>query len=219
MTYIIDLLVIILLFAVYSVLHSYLASLGVKKSIRKNFGDLIAFYRLGYNIFAIASFYLIYEVAPKPHLIIYDLSQPFDIIILFPQFAALIGVFWSFKYVCVKEFLGLNQIRRYFNKAYNSEIDEELTLSFSGPYRYTRHPVYLFVILFLGLRPTMDLFYLTFFLMIVVYFYIGSVYEERKMVTHFGDDYVKYQNAVPRIFPAIPLKPYKPEDYAEAYCD
>jgi len=215
MSYVVDLLVIILLFAVYSAIHSYLASLEVKKSIRKNFGDRIAFYRLGYNIFAIVSLYLIYEVAPKPHIIIYDLPQPLDIIILIPQFIALIGVFWSFKYICVREFFGLSQIKRYFNNEYNSEIDEELTLSFSGLYKYTRHPVYLFSILFLGFRPTMDLFYLTLFFFLVAYFYIGSVYEERKMIIHFGEEYIKYQIAVPRIFPAIPLKPYEPEKYAE----
>jgi protein-S-isoprenylcysteine O-methyltransferase Ste14 len=150
-------------------------------------------------------------LSPKPHLIIYDLPKPYDIIILVPQFAALVGIYWSFKYICVKEFLGLSQINRYFTKTYDSQYDEEITLTFLGPYKYTRHPVYLFSILFLVFRPTMDLFYLTFFLMIVIYFYIGSVYEEKKMKLQFGDDYVKYQITVPRFFPVIPLKPYVPE--------
>ncbi len=216
MSYVVDVLIIILLFAIYSFVHSYLASLEVKKSIKKNFGNLIAFYRLGYNLFAILSFYFIYEIAPKPHLIIYDLRQPFDIIVLVPQMIALIGVFWSFRYFCASEFLGLNQIKRYFRKEYSSEMDEELTLTFLGPYKYTRHPVYLFTILFLVFRPTMDLFYLTFFLMIVVYFYIGSIYEEKKMIVHFGEDYRKYQNTVGRIFPSFPLKAYNPEELVEA---
>jgi protein-S-isoprenylcysteine O-methyltransferase Ste14 len=216
MSYVIDVLIIVLLFLVYSVVHSYLASFEVKASIKKNFGSLMAFYRLAYNIFAIISLYIIYEVSPKPHLIIYDLPKPFDIIILVPQSLALIGIFWAFKYICAKEFLGLNQVKRYFNKNYNSEFDEELTLTFSGPYKYTRHPVYLFSILFLAFRPAMDLFYLTFFLLAVVYFYIGSVYEEKKMTVHFGNDYIKYQKAVRRIFPAIPFKPYVPEEFVQA---
>jgi len=210
MSYVIDVLIIVALFTLYSIIHSFLASTEIKKSLRKHFGDLIAFYRLVYNIFSIASLYLLYEASPKPHLIIYDLPKPFDIIILVPQFAALMGIFWSFNYICVKEFLGLNQIKRYFNKSYNSELDEESTLTFSGPYKYTRHPVYLFSILFLAFRPTMDLFYLTFFLLIVVYFYAGSVFEEKKMRSQFGEDYINYQNAVPRILP-FPLKVYNPE--------
>lgn len=215
MSFVVDVIIIILLFLVYFALHSFLASLEVKKSIKQNFGELIAFYRLGYNIFAIISLYVIYEISPKPHMIIYDLPQPFDIIILVPQFIALFGVFWSFKYFCVREFLGLNQIKRYFYKEYKSELDEELTLTFAGPYKYTRHPIYLFSILFLFFRPTMDLFYLTFFLMIVAYFYIGSIYEERKMIIYFGDEYINYQNAVGRFFPALPFKPYNPEKLSE----
>jgi len=215
MSFVFDVLIIILLFTVYSVLHSFIASHRVKESFKKNFGDLIAFYRLGYNLFALASLIFIYEISPKPHLIIYDLPEPFDFIVLIPQFAALAALFWSFRYICVKEFLGLNQIKRFFRKAYSSELDEELTLTIGGPYKYSRHPVYFFTIVFLLFRPTMDLFYLTFFICLAAYFYIGSIYEERKLVKHFGEVYIKYQNAVPRILPAIPLRAYNPEVYAE----
>lgn len=215
MSYVIDVLIIFLLFAFYSWLHSILASNRVKESFKKKFGSLIAFYRLGFNLFSIASFYLIYELSPKPHLVIFDLPNPFDLLVLIPQLAALFGLFWSFNYICVKEFLGLTQIKRYFNKSYSSELDEELTLTIGGPYRYSRHPVYFFSIIFLMFRPTMDLFYLTFFLLIVAYFYIGSLYEEKKLARFFGDVYNRYQNSVPRIFPKIPLRAYNEEEYVE----
>jgi len=211
MPVVIDVLIIVFIFTLFAVLHSLLATLTNKKRFKENFGNLIAFYRFGYNIFSLASFYFIYAVSPKPHIIIYDLSTPFDIIILIPQFLALAGLFWAFKYICVKEFLGISQIKRYFNKTYFSELDEELTLTIGGPYKYSRHPVYLFSILFLLFRPIMDLFYLTFFLCIVVYFYAGSFYEEKKLVRHFGENYIKYKKKVPRIFPSIPLKAYNPE--------
>ncbi len=101
MSYVVDVLIIFLLFVVYAWVHSVLASYRVKESIKKNFGNLIAFYRMGYNLFAIVSLYLIYELSPKPHVIIYDLQNPFDMLILIPQFIALIGLLWSFKYICV----------------------------------------------------------------------------------------------------------------------
>ena len=123
MSYIVDVLIIFLLFAVYGWVHSVLASYRVKEIFKKNFGNLIAFYRLGYNLFAIVSLYLIYELSPKPHVIIYDLQNPFDMLILIPQFVALIGLLWSFKYICVKEFLGINQIKRYIQKSYSSDMD------------------------------------------------------------------------------------------------
>jgi protein-S-isoprenylcysteine O-methyltransferase Ste14 len=193
-----------------------LASYRVKESIKKNFGNLIAFYRMGYNLFAIVSLYLIYELSPKPHVIIYDLQNPFDILILIPQFIALIGLLWSFKYICVKEFLGINQIKRYIQKKYSSDLDEDLTLTIGGPYKYSRHPIYFFSIMFLLFRPTMDLFYLTFFLLIVAYFYIGAYYEEKKLVRSFGDMYKRYQKSVPQIFPSITLRAYNEEGFAES---
>ncbi len=215
MNYVIDILIIILLFGLYALIHSYLASIKVKEWFKRNFGDLIAFYRLGYNIFALASFYLIYELSPKPYLILYDLPNPYDLIILVPQFLALAGLFWAFKYICFKEFLGLNQVKRYFEKNYNSELDENLTLQLEGPFRYTRHPVYFFSILILLFRPTMDLFYLVFFLCIVIYFYIGSYFEEEKLTKHFGKIYTVYRKSVPKIFPVKFLEPYRTKDLSK----
>ena len=215
MSYVVDVLIIFLLFAAYAWIHSVLASHRVKESIKKNFGSLIAFYRLGYNLFAIASLYLMYELSPKPHVIIYDLQNPFDMLILIPQFIALIGLLWSFKYICVKEFLGINQVKRYIQKNYSSDLDEDLTLTIGGPYKYSRHPIYFFSIMFLLFRPTMDLFYLTFFLLIVAYFYIGVNYEEKKLVRSFGDIYRRYQKSVPQIFPSIPLRAYNEEGFAD----
>lgn len=215
MSYIIDVLIIFILFAIYAAVHSLLASHRVKEDIKKSFGNLIAFYRLGYNLFAIFSLYFIYELSPKPNLIIYDLPKPYDILILIPQFAALIGLLWSFKYICVKEFLGISQIERYIQKKYSSDLDEDLTLTIDGPFKYSRHPIYFFSIIFLLFRPTMDLFYLTFFLLIVAYFYIGAYYEEKKLVRIFGEVYSRYQKSVPQIFPSIPLRAYNTEGYAD----
>ncbi|MCW9064722.1 MAG: hypothetical protein OQJ78_00365, partial [Ignavibacteriaceae bacterium] len=186
MNLVLDVLIIIFLFIVFGYVHSLLASEKVKFQFKKKFGELIAFYRILYNIFSVISLYILYELSPKPHIIIYDLQNPFDLIILIPQFLSLAGVFWAFRYICAREFLGLDQIKRFFEKRYTTELDEEFTLRIEGPYRYSRHPVYFFSITFLLFRPVMDLFYLTFFVCIVAYFYIGSYYEEKKLVRQFG---------------------------------
>ena len=215
MFYILDVLTIIFLFIVFSFLHSKLASEKLKSALAKKFGKIIAFYRLAYNLFSLISLYLIYELSPKPNVIIYDFSQPFDLLVLIPQLSALAGIFWAFKYICVKEFFGFSQINRYFQGSYSTELDEEMTLTIEGPYKYIRHPIYFFTIIFLMFRPTMDLFYLTFFICIVAYFYIGSIFEEKKLVRHFGDIYVTYQQSVPRLFPDLPVKPYDSKKFAD----
>jgi len=212
---VVDVLIFIFLFIVFSYTHSLLASEKVKIQFKKIFGGLIAFYRILYNLFSVISLYIIYDVSPKPHIIIYDLHNPFDLIILIPQFLSLAGVFWVFKYICLREFLGLEQIKRFFEKKYITELDEEFTLRIEGPYRYSRHPIYFFSITFLLFRPVMDLFYLTFFICIVVYFYIGSYYEEKKLVRQFGDIYENYKKEVPGIFPVKLFRPYNQKKFAE----
>jgi len=204
-------------FALFALIHTLLASLKVKNYIASRIGNLMAFYRLAYNIFFLWLLWCLYDNLPRPDFELYDLSFPYDFLILIPQFLALGGIIWTLKYFSGSEFLGLTQIKRCIASRSNSggssfenfaspsvpeanAPDEKLTLRIEGPYKVVRHPLYLFTILFLMLRPTMDLFYLVFLIFLIVYFYIGSFYEERKLVSLFGDQYRKYQSSVPRLF-------------------
>ena len=203
-----DIFLIILAFALFGFVHTYLSSPAFKKKLIKETGTFIAFYRIVYNLIAIFFFYLMYELLPHPDNVIYDLPTPWDLIILIPQFLSLAGIFWTIKYFSSLEFLGVNQVIRWFKGEYKiGDSDERLTLRIEGPYKFSRHPLYLFTILFLLFRPVMDIFYLTFFLCIVGYFYAGSIFEEKKLAETFGEKYLEYKRSVPRIFPCkIPEK-------------
>jgi methanethiol S-methyltransferase len=143
---------------------------------------------------------------PKPYLVVYDLPNPFDLIILVPQFISLAGVLWSLRYFSLSEFIGVSQVIRWKNKEYNeNDLDEKLTLRIEGPYKYSRHPLYFFIIAYLLFRPAMDLFYFVFFICISSYFYIGSIYEEKKLIETFGNEYRQYMKSVPRIIPFMNL--------------
>ncbi len=197
-----NVLLTFLMFGVFAFLHSFLASNNVKSKIIKKSGNFIAFYRLLYVIFSLISFWIVFTFAPHSDFFIYDLPHPFDLLILVPQFLSLFGLLWCLKYFSVKEFLGINQIQRWKSGNYNiNENDEQLTLRIEGPYKYSRHPVYFFSILFLIFRPEMDLFYAGLLICIISYFYIGTFYEERKLVQKFGERYINYQKNTPRIFP------------------
>jgi protein-S-isoprenylcysteine O-methyltransferase Ste14 len=197
-----DVAFLVLLFAFYGFVHSILASEKVKIFFKQNFGKAIAFYRIGFNVFSVIGLYLIWEFGPYPSLQIYTLSQPYDYLVLIPQFISLLGMVWCFKYVNFREFAGLNQIDRFLKNQYSeNDLDENYTLRIEGPYRYSRHPIYFFSVMFLLFRAEMNLFYLTMFISFTAYFYIGSVYEEKKMVRLFGDEYRNYQLKVPRIIP------------------
>ncbi len=202
MQYLRDVVTIIFLFALYGFVHSVLASEKVKLISKKLFGKFIALYRLFFNIFALLSLYFIWETAPHPSLQIYQLPPPYDYLVLIPQLAAMAGLIWCFKYISIKEFLGFNQIERLLNNEYSDDdLDERYTLRIKGPYKYSRHPIYFFSIIFLLFRAEMNLSYLTMFISFTAYFYIGSYYEEKKLVRLFGDVYSNYQKNVPRIFP------------------
>ncbi len=197
-----EILLIILAFGLFGFLHSYLASDLFKEKLIREAGTLIAFYRIVYNIIALFSFYLMIEIVPHPDNNIYDLPTPWDLIILVPQLISLAGFLWTFRYFSGLEFIGISQATRWFRGEYKTEeSDEILTLRIEGPYKYSRHPQYFFSILFLLFRPVMDIFYLTFFICIVGYFYAGSYYEEKKLIRTFGEKYLDYKKTVPRIFP------------------
>lgn len=199
-----DLLLIVFLFSLFAVSHTILAGLKIKEVIRKNYPQFLPYYRAAYNIVSLISFYLFYLLSPKPNQVVYDLPNPFDMLILIPQFASLFAFLWTTNFINSKEFLGISQIERALKNNYDSNsLDEILTFRIEGPYKYSRHPMYLFLILFLLLRPTMDLFYFVSFILITIYFYLGSIYEEKKLVKIFGDEYINYQKNVPRIFPKL----------------
>jgi protein-S-isoprenylcysteine O-methyltransferase Ste14 len=127
-------------------------------------------------------------------------------LILFPQFIGIAGLVWTLFHIDGKEFMGISQVMRLRNNSYDySTLDEESHLRISGPYKISRHPIYFFSIIFLLFRPYMTLFYAISIFCFIVYFYIGSIFEERKLVARFGNSYIKYQNEVGRIIPSFKI--------------
>jgi protein-S-isoprenylcysteine O-methyltransferase Ste14 len=66
--------------------------------------------------------------------------------------------------------------------------------------------LYLFTITLFLFEPVMTLFKLLFVIWLIIYFYIGSFYEERRLTSELGERYISYQKNVSRIFPAKWLK-------------
>jgi protein-S-isoprenylcysteine O-methyltransferase Ste14 len=199
---IIDVIIIVFLFSLFAFSHTILASNKIKKTIAEKLGVRIAFYRLFYNLSSLIFFIAFYTLAPKPDIVVYDLQFPFDIFVFALQVLSLAGLIWAVKSIKLKEFVGIAQLKRLMDGQYDiSDMDEKQNFKIEGAYKFVRHPIYLFSILFLTFRPTMSLFYSVMLICIIVYFYVGSFYEERKLVDKFGDEYLLYQKKIPRIFP------------------
>lgn len=76
-----------------------------------------------------------------------------------------------------------------------------LPLSVRGPYRWVRHPLYLFALLLIWSFPDLSADRLLFNLSWTVWIVIGARLEERDLVVAFGEPYRAYQRDVPMLVP------------------
>lgn len=68
-------------------------------------------------------------------------------------------------------------------------------------YRWVRHPLYFGMLLAFWSAPTMSVGHLLFAALFTVYVLIGVRHEERDLLRTFGDEYRRYQAAVPMLIP------------------
>jgi protein-S-isoprenylcysteine O-methyltransferase Ste14 len=89
----------------------------------------------------------------------------------------------------------------------NREVKEQ-PFAIRGPYRWVRHPIYLFVLILIWSYPDLTADRLLFNVLWTIWIITGTVLEERDLVDHFGDNYIKYQKEVPMLLPyrLIPLR-------------
>lgn len=78
-----------------------------------------------------------------------------------------------------------------------------------GPYLWVRHPLYFFVLVMIWACPHVTADRLLFNLLWSGWIYVGAVFEEKDLLSEFGDKYYKYQRQVPML---IPWKGFKGSD-------
>jgi protein-S-isoprenylcysteine O-methyltransferase Ste14 len=74
-------------------------------------------------------------------------------------------------------------------------------LAIRGPYRWVRHPLYLFVILMIWAYPQLTIDRLLFNVLWTAWIFVGSWLEEHDLVAEFGEQYRAYQRRVPMLIP------------------
>ena len=187
---------LVILWALYFLIHSLLASFGAKKAIKRVLPCLANSYRFIYNILAIVllipPLYLIYAV---PSTVILTWSGELKIVANLLASAALVGFVWSLKYYNNMDFLGLSQMRQ-------STADHSHQFTLSPLHRYVRHPWYFFALVLIWTRD-MNAHFLISACCMTAYFIVGSIYEERKLLIEFGQVYRDYQRAVPGLIPSF----------------
>lgn len=190
----------------YSLQHSFFASIRIKKLFRKYLPKFFTLYRLIYTIMQAFLFILLWIIVPKPADIIWNLSGIWYWLFRIIQGLAFIGLLLAFSDFSLKEFTGMAGLDRFLSNQSPVYDDEIYQLNRSGMYAISRHPIYFFTLLIFLFRPYMTLFDLLVFIWLVVYFHIGSIWEERRMETVFPKEYAEYKRQVSRIIPLLYLQ-------------
>lgn len=184
-------------FILWAIVHSLLASLRAKARARRWFGDGVdRWYRIGYVLFALASFApipLLYLVLPDRTL--YAVPSPWRWLMVAGQVGGASGAVAAILQTGAFRFVGLTQAL--------GEREEGGPLQVRGLYCYVRHPSYTCSIVVLWLVPVMTVNLLALFALFTLYFYLGSLHEERRLVAEFGAAYESYQRSVPRLVPRL----------------
>ena len=183
-------------FAGYGLVHSWLASASTKAWTRRRFGPTTdRWYRLAYNIFAVVSLLpMLALMAFLPQQTLYVVPLPWRWLMVGGQFLALLGAAMALLQTDPFYFAGLSQL-------VSDPAAKTGALNVSGFYARMRHPLYTFSMLFLWLTPVISTNTLTTFVLFTLYFYVGSIYEERRLLAEFGAVYEAYQAQVPRFIP------------------
>jgi protein-S-isoprenylcysteine O-methyltransferase Ste14 len=71
-----------------------------------------------------------------------------------------------------------------------------------GPYRYARHPLYLFMLLLIWSTPRFSTDQLLFNVLWTAWIIVGTKLEERDLLADFGQTYRQYQASVPMLIPS-----------------
>ena len=82
---------------------------------------------------------------------------------------------------------------------------EEIDFKVVSFYKYTRHPLYLGALIGIWATPSMTVTHLVYALLLTGYIYVGIFYEERDLISAFGD---KYRNYIANTSKLIPIKKF-----------
>jgi protein-S-isoprenylcysteine O-methyltransferase Ste14 len=100
----------------------------------------------------------------------------------------------------LKEFVGLRQWERHRKREEDAQGRNERLFTGKG-YGLVRHPLYLGCSLLLAFHPVQTRNSAATAAAVIAYFYLGTFFEERRLVRTFGEAYREYQRRVPRFFP------------------
>jgi protein-S-isoprenylcysteine O-methyltransferase Ste14 len=187
---------LIITIALWGFVHSLLASMSFKNLLRRTLGDgFMKFYRALYNIFAVMSIApLLYLMVSLPNRVLYQVPVPWKYFMFAGQGVSALFLLIAVLQTDLLSFAGLRQV---------IEAEKPGKLVTGGLYRIVRHPLYTFSLLILWLSPSMTINSFVVYTALTTYVLIGILFEERKLLREFGNDYANYKLTTPMLLPGL----------------
>ncbi len=183
-------------------LHSVLICVPVTNYFERLLGANFRFYRLAYNLISIATLavpvFLTLSIQ-RSETVLLAWTGMAETIRFFLIGMAVILFISGGKHYDLNYFLGVSQAR---TRHASHLLKDEPVFTVSGVSLMIRHPWYLGGILIVWSAPN-SFFPSTLITAVIisVYFLVGTMLEEHKLVKHFGDAYRNYQRDVSMLFP------------------
>jgi protein-S-isoprenylcysteine O-methyltransferase Ste14 len=177
----------------FGVAHSLFAAKRTKQTFSRVAGSELRAYRLIYNLASLAMFGWVmtaYRTSP----LLYAAHGIWRWVLYAAQLVVATVIFRCIRQTGTGDFLGISQLR--------SASTPPRKLATSGWYARVRHPLYLYSTLFLVMNPVMTAQWLLLTIFSIAYFIVGGMFEERRLLKEFGDEYDRYRQRVPFMIPS-----------------
>jgi protein-S-isoprenylcysteine O-methyltransferase Ste14 len=188
-------------FLAFSVLHSLTASIAFKTRIKELVGERLfeGWFRILYNIFSLITLTPILIFITESTHLVWQVDGWVALAFSSIRLLGIAGILVSLWQIDSQSFAGIRQLHTLLKN--QTKVQSEEPLVTKGLYRITRHPLYLFSLLVVWFVPVMSSSWLSFSIGVSLYFFIGSYFEEKKMIRQYGEVYKNYRKSVPWLIP------------------
>jgi protein-S-isoprenylcysteine O-methyltransferase Ste14 len=185
----------------WCILHSALISPAVVGRIRALMGARFKYYRILYNIWASLSFAaVLYYLHLLKTPSVWNWAGYWLPVRWLVLLGGLYFIWAGAKAYDLWQYFGFRQL---LSGETHLTLSKNGHLSREGILGKVRHPWYTGTILIIWARP-MDRDALIANIILTLYTLIGTLLEERKLLTEFGDEYASYRQTVPMLIPFLP---------------
>lgn len=190
-----------LLCLVFFVQHSVMIRRSAKKRMTKHVPAIYqpALYSIASGL-ALLALIILWQPASR---FVWHLHGPGRWISGFIAAAAIAGFIWGIRALGEFDPFGTLPLKA----ALGGACPPSLPFVARGPYRYVRHPLYLFSLLLIWSTPRLSTDQLLFNVLWTIWIILATRLEERDLLRDFGETYREYQLSVPMLLPLLRLPP------------